>query len=279
MTVAYGGGSVIIYKPGEPCLEIPLQFGKIHCSMESEMLSLLRAVEELAQILLSAAFGDAYFFTDSLSWLMAVDGGAHSFRVDEFWRALSKVPSTCRVHLSFVRGHSGVVGNERADVVANAAAHDSENRDIFPISLNAAKNRLKRTFCQIDSGGISGNLAATIGPPPKCAKVIAARLDSLDRYDRVVINQLRAGKSPLTHDFLFLMEKIKDSLCPECKLTNDSVAHLLLRCPEYAGARLKWLGEDPSLTMLELYPEKVISYLKNIKRDNVVIPNEKRVIQ
>ena len=271
-----GGGGVLITLPNglERSLSFPL--GVIHCSMEAELLALVRAIREIVEISPSPSTGEVFFYTDSLSWLQALEACARSYRVDETWFALSLLPSHLRINFVFVRGHSGIRGNEKADSLAKAGADSCPIDLVPPISLTAAKNKLKRSLSSIDSTSISDRLASSIAPPPKCRKRIEDNLDNLDRNERVIINQLRAGKSPLTHDFLHTIGKVTDPLCPACASAQDSHYHLLLYCPEYEGARIRHLGHNPSLTMLETDPGEVVAFLRKVKRDRVFIPENKK---
>ena len=98
------------------------------------------------------------------------------------------------------------------------------------------------------------------------------------RRDRVIINQLRAGRSPLLFDFLFVAKYVDSPICPACEAHPDSVHHLLLDCPEYEGQRAYCLGGDATLSILENDPAAVIRFLKKTNRYETFIPEGRRLV-
>ena len=63
----------------------------------------------------------------------------------------------------------------------------------------------------------------------------------LTRRQQRIFQQLRAGNSPITRDFMFRIHKQDSPLCPECGEAAENVRHLLLDCQAWTRPRVdKW---------------------------------------
>jgi ribonuclease HI len=154
--------------------------------------------------------------------------------------------------LRWTAGHTGIPGNEEADVkarkVAEGATSDAAN---LPKTLRKQLKRSKSASIQAENTAQKARWRQDWLGSPRYAKFknIDPSLPShkfiklisnpkISRADASKIFQLRSGHIPLNaylHQF-----KWKDSTqCPACGAPKETPQHFLLECPAYAHERWK----------------------------------------
>ncbi|PIL37604.1 hypothetical protein GSI_01298 [Ganoderma sinense ZZ0214-1] len=157
--------------------------------------------------------------------------------------------------LRWVPGHTGVKGNEFADLEAKRAAQGASQNSSHrrlprllrkPLPISAAKVKLafaksleeKATKAWRDS--IRGRRFLSIDPALPSPKYMKA-IKSLSRRQAAVLFQLRSGHAPL-NAHLHRISRAPAASCPACTGAPETVLHYLLVCPAYANVRSHYLS-------------------------------------
>ncbi len=93
-----------------------------------ELTAALRALEALKRPCTVELHSDSRYLVQGMSeWLPGwirrgwVNSAREPVKNRDLWEAIARAAAGHRVHWHWVKGHAGVVDNERADVLANAA--------------------------------------------------------------------------------------------------------------------------------------------------------------
>lgn len=160
---------------------------------------------------------------------------------------LKKGKPHLRVHITWVPGHEGVEGNEKADGAAKEAAEGDSTplkRRIpmlegeLPTSTAALKaTRKKQAAAEWASSWKESPRASKLkrfdrAPPAK--RVLKLYAD-LPRRDASLVTQLRTGHVGL-NQYLHRISAVDSSLCVRCH-TAETVCHYLLNCQRFVTQR------------------------------------------
>ena len=175
------------------------------------------------------------------------------WEVNEIWNELLRLQGQgCQVTFHWVPGHADIDLNERADRLANEARALPNADDILDYDSLRTATRLTIKDMQCTR--------ARRRPDP-------GGLEGCNRWERCTISQLKTGCSPLTRDTMHLFGKAADPLCPECEEEEDSVEHLLCRCPMLIQPRNEEFGPDASLeTVLQAEAKTILRFLERVGR-------------
>ena len=156
-----------------------------------------------------------------------------------------------RYTLRWVPGHRNHEGNERADTEAKAAAQGDSSpeadlptwltRAPLPASLSKIRQSLNLRFrtAAIAEWSLSPRAQTAMRIDPCLPSSAFMRLISpLPRRQASLLIQLRTGHAPLNYH-LHCITKADSPSCPQCGHPRETVAHLLLDCPEFEGARAR----------------------------------------
>ncbi|XP_035211553.1 uncharacterized protein LOC118185755 [Stegodyphus dumicola] len=112
-------------------------FGTFNSVFQAEALAILNATNDI----LSNGYHQACICTDSQSSLLAIQNLSHTSPIISEIQKLLSVNHQQRIHLTWVKAHAGLVGNEAADTLAKEAAISS---DVQQIRIRAPPSHLKR---------------------------------------------------------------------------------------------------------------------------------------
>ena len=183
--------------------------------------------------------------SDSQASLKALDSGlVHSRVVLDTMRLLDEIAEVNRLTLTWIPGHSGWKGNERADLLARTAttAEPSDQKVGLPFqeilnqidSLMEKKRKgewLNSTGCNTAKGFLAGNLGLW---GAECRKLSSRQL-------RLAIEILTGHGNLKKHKNT--IGKVESPFCDRCKEDKEETStHLLCDCPALTNARTKWLG-------------------------------------
>ena len=132
------------------------------------------------------------------------------------------------VHLIWIPSHVGILGNERADLLAGQSLE-------LPIINSTDYLELQEVFSIIKSHIISkwqkeyDNDIKGLQYKSICPVVDTSnKFLDFSRKKEVQISRLRLGKVNL-NERLFLMKKHENGLCTSCKV-KENITHVLLHC-------------------------------------------------
>ena len=202
----------------------------------------------------------------------------NDYYTSDFWNLLAQFEEDgLEVRISNVKAHNGEIWNERVDELAKRGASVAPQGPMCPVSLGAAKKRLKRVIQARNTGqDCSDHYKSTKDPNAKNNSLVSSFPEGLHRREGKIINQLRGGKCNITKDRTFDLGLSTNDICPGCQDSPDSISHLLVGCPAYAIKRERYLGHNIKLDILTRDPPKLIKYLKEINRTYMDLKNDEK---
>ena len=245
-----GGGGIILVGNSEQ--EIRQPAGKFCSSTKAELVAVAAALKRIGL----DEDRTMAVFSDSRAAIQALQAGPLRQRTPvshEIWNELLRLQGQgCQVTFHWVPGHADIDLNERADRLANEARALPNADDILDYDSLRTATRLTVKDMQCTR--------ARRRPDP-------GGLEGCNRWERCTISQLKTGRSPLTRDTMHLFGKAADPLCPECEEEEDSVEHLLCRCPMLIQPRHEEFGPDASLeTVLQAEAKTILRFLERVGR-------------
>ena len=227
-------------------------------SFEAEVGALVLGLEWLHSNCQSGRF---LVCSDSRSALAALDSGSlhshHLLRGLE--QALYRVSG--EVVFQWVPGHSGFLGNERADQEAKLATLPpadpaSEASPRVPVSFASARSRIRQEIRDPPIAHERTRLVYGEAPKPFGGS----------RREEVTLAQLRSGHSLMLAQYRHKVGLESSPDCPRCGLGAETLQHFLMECPATRRTRASIFGSDgPSLLSLCRDPLAVTSYLRELK--------------
>jgi ribonuclease HI len=176
-------------------------------------------------------------------------GQEHAIRIQRWVKTLSDATRKRTVDLTWVKGHAGTPGNERADELAGKAAEKTGTQDTM--SLSYIKLRISERFNKAKEewhAQPAHHGTEEIPPPPPKKSILDRARNLIAR----VAAQIRTGhwRSAVYLKRIRKRESDRCWLCEETDRTPHrmSRAHVLLNCrnPRVAAARAEaWEGKSP----------------------------------
>jgi ribonuclease HI len=154
--------------------------------------------------------------------------------------------NNCITHLSWVRGHSSIPGNEAADILAKAACDDGD-----PIAnpLTFLSNTFYKTKIQSKTNNIwqemwstscKGRLTFKIFPDISSTTEYLECIRRLNNRACSLIFQAMSGHIPV-NDYLCRFHLQPNKSCDSCHAEKEDITHLLIECPRFSLQRFKTL--------------------------------------
>ena len=167
-----------------------------------------------------------------------------------------------RINISWIMGHDGVEGNERADAEAKKVIQEGssphsmlpellQNKEL-PRSITAAgsafRTEVLTSWWSLWEGSPHQKWMAKIDTKLLSASFLRAT-DGMTRAQASILMQLRTGHAPLQR-FLHRIDRVDSPHCPACQGEDEMVNHYLFDCPVHAHAwhglsrKLGWLSKS-----------------------------------
>ncbi|VVC27451.1 Aspartic peptidase, active site,Ribonuclease H-like domain,Ribonuclease H domain,Aspartic peptidase, partial [Cinara cedri] len=152
---------------------------------------------------------NANVISDSLSVLLALESpNPFNEIIQQIHNILARSKKT--IQFMWVPSHTGIMGNEKADALANeaTASPDKKSWDLVPLS-----NKLKEIKKSIGKWHTSTNLS---------------------RREDIVTTRTSLGHTNLTH--VHLIKHEEPPICTQCN-EQLTIKHIILHCPQFAQAK------------------------------------------
>jgi ribonuclease HI len=184
-------------------------------------------------------------------------------------RALAIATRCKELHIIWIPSHSGIAGNEAADVAA--AAGDGLDQQPIPITHGALASLLNR---QLDSAWKARYEAATNPALPDTVAHFHRRASSngepppwegLTRAQASTLTQLRLDRAPYLEATRHRWGQSESPDCP-CGEGPEDAAHFLLHCPRWDNERRTTIGSAAQPDCLQNEPRNVLSFLNRCAR-------------
>ena len=184
------------------------------------------------------------FWSDSLSSLQALSNKVHKSKsITDCHRALTDLSHNNKVHLRWIKAHTGLWGNEKADQLAKAGSLGGDTVESL-IPLTHIKNIIDNKVNELSNTRWYTNKHAhtdlVIGNhQDKILKTLDANVCNRIRY-RTAVNIITGHIGLNKH--LYRINRADSPNCPNCLDTEETVEHFIGQCPTYYRIRGDILG-------------------------------------
>ena len=237
-----GGAGMYIEdgRSGE-CHEASFPAGKLSSSYGAEGVAMLKAMEWIRENECSTVI-----CTDSMSLVQALksnnwkDNNELLMRIKSQLQLINNTPTVL-----WVPSHCGIVGNERADVLADEGAKMSQEG--IPVSHAIVKARIKRKKWDVSH--------------PRGVEMYkgrrSPRFDIEKKWPRDVrrlFSRLRTDHAKELAYYRYLIDKEEDPACV-CGYENETIKHVLCDCPALMMTRRRHTMETITIDQMISEPE------------------------
>lgn len=237
-------------------IEISEQLLKQCNIFSAEAYALLRAIK-------SAKTNNkkTIILTDSASCLKALEKGTSNHP----WIKQIQKEITKKIVLCWIPGHCGIIGNDKADELANIGRKKTITQQKVP-------RRDTKKWCQdLLRCSWEGTWLRTDQKLRKIKNTTLKWNDQSKRKHQRILTRLRIGHTKLTHGHIFNKTKIKDK--PKCQTSNIdlTIEHILTECKQYEDIRNKnnIIGSIREVLANDKERERnVINFTKDMKLTN-----------
>ena len=170
------------------------------------------------------------------------------------------------VEFCWVPSHIGIIGNERADLLAKAGLnrprepkkHKLPCTDFKPLITKYIKSLWQQRWDH------KHNRERVIKLHYISPLIKPFNIDVPSRRDEIIIHRLRIGHTRLTHRYLMEDPFKRQPVCQFCELALISVHHILIDCLYFRRIRLRYYEAENLRELFEKYSTKfIIAFIKH----------------
>lgn len=222
-------------------LQTKVPLGKYATVFQAELLAIIHGANIMADHNICGQ--KVLILTDSRAVLLALRGHRITSRLLlEAHDTLASIARINVVMLSWVKGHSGIEGNEMAR--DGGLTHPCAPEPIVPPTLKVLNSFINATTLEDfverwQTGAGCRQARATIRPPCRTATKYYLRL-SRERL-RLLVGFLTGHCRLNKH--LHTMGLVQSPLCRGCEMEDEDTVHVLYHCPVLAPIRGSVLGD------------------------------------
>jgi ribonuclease HI len=241
-----GGGGIAIYDKDKTIQEeISIPTGSTCSSFDAEtaaMKTALKWCQEKDNTRENKT--EVQIFTDSLALVEALR--SDSSKTKSCWlrdirEILMTFPSKLNITVSWIPAHCGFEGNDKADTLAKAGTRMSQEN--IPITKDAIKAKIKReTKHELTHDRAKATFKERRKPKEEEAKWPA--------NIRITYSQLRTGHSLLLKHYRHRIQREETATCEWCEEEDQTIEHMLCRCPAIENQRTYFVEKTPTLAAL-----------------------------
>jgi ribonuclease HI len=266
-----GGASVLLQLEGGRELTSAVPAGWQCTSYQAEMHAINTACAMIEDAILKGALtppGVGILCSDSQAALLRLSKGAGGQKTAPEQRVWARIRELecgrgMRMHFQFIYGHSGVQGNEAADILAKQAL-ELEGGKKVPLDFRVAKAAIQRavrgqwfsnSLSEVPSEHVWAQVMRDGGAKwyvnqKKCARKVQTAVTQLRTNSAVALGFYR-GKL-----------RNGDRNCARCdEGVQDDAVHFLIHCKALRAARAEVFGAPPTVRVLTEKPQEVYAFL------------------
>ena len=243
-----GAGIFIQDRTGSTLLEMSKPAGSLCSSYDGESVACIEALRWINE---QEDQKKTYaIFTDSKSLIQALS--SNDFKDTHEWiRAVKNMLQNIKqkIIICWVPSHCGTHGNERADKLADQGAKMCQ--DDAPVTFSIVRAKIKNKKWEIGYGS-DGRAAAMFGDRRTPKK------EEKDWPEKVqqVYSRIRCGHAKELKQYQKRIGMTNSGICIYCDMDEEeSVEHVLCRCPQLEAARKEAWPEEFDSKMLVMNPE------------------------
>jgi ribonuclease HI len=212
--------------------------------MQAEM----KAIEECVVESIRRNFrcDEIVILTDSQAAIKALRKGSITSKTTlDCLKRIKFASDKFKVKVAWVPGHSGIDGNERADLLANVGIDRPDIGRIVPIAETLLENRITdwERNVSLTKWRESEEMLHSKRHINGYDKKLAKDLLNMERTDLRRLVGFLTGHS-LHKSFLFKIGKSETDMCRYCWEDEEKMAHLIYDCPAFTGTRRIIFGAE-----------------------------------
>ena len=242
-----GAGIFIQDRTGTTLLEMSKPAGSLCSSYDGETVACIEAMRWIEEQDLEQKYA---IYTDSKSMVQSLT--SNNFKDSHEWIRIVKnilQKTKHKIVLCWIPSHCGSYGNEKADELADKGAKMCQKETGVTYSIMRAK--IKNWKWKIGHG-TDGRAAEMFGErrsPMNEEKTWPEKVQQ-------VYGRLRCGHAKELASYQRRIEMTDSGICQHCDMEEEeTVDHVLCRCPQLANARREMWPEDFTMKMMVTNPD------------------------